>query len=881
MILSSYSLIYSVSNSSAKLPCYLVLNLKCFQMLPFYPQIDGYLSIVPAIACLFGLLIRLLFVLRNVLHRNVFFFLPDLNLPKKYLHGLKYAFFAVSIVVGMTTMANAQANCPCTLFHPTDAPDIPVINDGQSLEVGMKFKSTMNGYITGFRFFKGAGTTGTHIGHLWSSNGIKLAEASFLNETGFGWQQVLLNTPVAVIADTTYIVSYFSTSGQYPGSNNYFTNAVVNSPLRALANGEEGGNGVYIYSPTPAFPVSTYQSSNYWADVIFSDNNNPDLIPPVIENINAVPNINGSYTISWTTNELADSKVDHYYDADVSTVVVNNDNPGYVINHSITLSGLSPQTIYYFRIVSADQSNNSSTAPNPPATLNFTTPAPTCVQDRLTTDFNAGNISSGLFVSASQDGEIILKPGNLSTEFSSLPSATNWDNFTWATGGTSIVTAGKLLVNGSRYNTTPGATVFGPGSAIEFAAVFGMAGAQHIGFGSGTDATGTGGIYNGQDAWAMFSTGTGYPQLAARTFDGITTSDIVIPGDYIGTAHIYRIEWTVAGNFNYYIDGKLVYAENTLFISAPMRPAISDFTNDTIPLTVDWIHLSPYSTTPAIFTSRIFDATVLKDWGIATWTAEIPAGTSLALSQRQGNSPVPDASWTDFKSIAHTGEIVGGTSRYIQYRAVFSTSMTAFTPVLKDFGITCSASIKGPMPALSSFTVTKLGMNAQLQWATPWEQNNKGFEIQRSANDSLHWQTVAFVNGTGTNQTAANYEYLDKNLATGKFYYRIKQTDLAGNYKLSDNIAVVFGNILLLELRQNYPNPFNVSTTIRFFIPDAGRTQLLLYDQMGRLIRTLTDEIKNPGTYQVTMNKSGLSAGMYYYKLKTKDEEAIRKMIIQ
>jgi Secretion system C-terminal sorting domain len=253
----------------------------------------------------------------------------------------------------------------------------------------------------------------------------------------------------------------------------------------------------------------------------------------------------------------------------------------------------------------------------------------------------------------------------------------------------------------------------------------------------------------------------------------------------------------------------------------------------------------------------------------------------LALSQRQGNTPVPDAYWTDFKSIAHTGEIVGGTSRYIQYRALFSTSMAAFTPVLKDFGITCSASTKGPIPPLSSFTVTKLGMNAQLQWTTPWEQSNKGFEIQRSANDSLHWQTIAFVNGTGTNQTGASYEYLDKNLATGKFYYRIKQTDLAGNYKLSDNIAIVFGNVLLLELRQNYPNPFNGSTTIRFFIPDAGRTQLLLYDQMGRLIRTLTDEIKNTGTYQVTVNKSGLSAGMYYYKLKTKDEEAIRKMTIQ
>jgi hypothetical protein len=104
---------------------------------------------------------------------------------------------------------------------------------------------------------------------------------------------------------------------------------------------------------------------------------------------------------------------------------------------------------------------------------------------------------------------------------------------------------------------------------------------------------------------------------------------------------------------------------------------------------------------------------------------------------------------------------------------------------------------------------------------------------------------------------------------------------MVGNYKLSQDIPVVIGNLLLLELRQNYPNPFNGSTTILYYLPNTGRVQLVLFDQMGRVVRTLTDEVKAAGSYQVIVNKKGLSAGMYFYKLKTKDEEAIRKMTIQ
>ena len=134
----------------------------------------------------------------------------------------------------------------------------------------MRFRSTQNGFITGIRYYKGAGTTGTHIGHLWSNTGTLLATATFTSETASGWQQVLFSSPVAITAGVTYVASQFSPSGHYASTVSYFTQAVVNGPLRGLADGEDGINGLYKYSATSAFPTIGHQSSNYWVDVVFT-----------------------------------------------------------------------------------------------------------------------------------------------------------------------------------------------------------------------------------------------------------------------------------------------------------------------------------------------------------------------------------------------------------------------------------------------------------------------------------------------------------------------------------------------------------------------------------------------------------------------------------
>ena len=156
-----------------------------------------------------------------------------------------------------------------SIWSDSATPQRIELGDTSAVELGVKFQSDVEGFITGLRFYKGAATSGAHIGNLWTNGGTPLASVSFTNETASGWQEVALPVPVAITANTTYVASYHAPQGQYAVDDPYFAaGAVTNAPLRALADGEDGPNGVYRYGAS-GFPTSTWNSSNYWVDVVF------------------------------------------------------------------------------------------------------------------------------------------------------------------------------------------------------------------------------------------------------------------------------------------------------------------------------------------------------------------------------------------------------------------------------------------------------------------------------------------------------------------------------------------------------------------------------------------------------------------------------------
>jgi len=174
------------------------------------------------------------------------------------------------------TFTTAQAPlppglCPCSIWPDSTQPSVPSASETNSVNVGVKFTSDNSGWITGIRFYKGAANTGTHVGSLWSASGTLLGQVTFTGESTAGWQQANFSAPIAITAGTTYVASYLAPKGRYAATSGAFTSAGVdNPPLHALQTGVNGGNGVYLYKGTPAFPTSTFNASNYWVDVVFT-----------------------------------------------------------------------------------------------------------------------------------------------------------------------------------------------------------------------------------------------------------------------------------------------------------------------------------------------------------------------------------------------------------------------------------------------------------------------------------------------------------------------------------------------------------------------------------------------------------------------------------
>jgi hypothetical protein len=201
-----------------------------------------------------------------------------------------------------------SSSCPCSIWTPTATPANPALTDGQPIEVGLKFRSDIDGFVTAVRFYKGAANTGTHVGHLWSASGVLLAEATFTNESASGWQEVVLASPVAITANTTYVASYHADSGFFAFDNGFFSaSGVDRAPLHALQAGVDRANGVFLYGAS-GFPTAG-SANNYWVDVVLQTDLGPDTAPPVVLNVTPAANATNvalATTVRATFSEAID-----------------------------------------------------------------------------------------------------------------------------------------------------------------------------------------------------------------------------------------------------------------------------------------------------------------------------------------------------------------------------------------------------------------------------------------------------------------------------------------------------------------------------------------------------------------------------------------------
>lgn len=246
----------------------------------------------------------------------------------------------ISLLFGLLLQpAHSFADNTYSLWANTTTPTVVSDPDSSAVELGTKFKSDVSGHVSAIKFYKGTSNTGTHVGHLWDNNGNLLATVTFANETSSGWQVATLTSPVAITANTTYVVSYHAPNGHYAADESYFNSDYNNAPLHAPATSTSGGNGVYKYGAAGQFPTDTYNASNYWVDVVFQ----PDTTPTPTNTPTPTPNTRKAILVVTSESNqftkyypeiLKAEGLNEFDTADVSTVSASTLN-----NYDVVLLG--------------------------------------------------------------------------------------------------------------------------------------------------------------------------------------------------------------------------------------------------------------------------------------------------------------------------------------------------------------------------------------------------------------------------------------------------------------------------------------------------------------------------------------------------------------
>jgi len=142
--------------------------------------------------------------------------------------------------------------------------------------------------------------------------------------------------------------------------------------------------------------------------------------------------------------------------------------------------------------------------------------------------------------------------------------------------------------------------------------------------------------------------------------------------------------------------------------------------------------------------------------------------------------------------------------------------------------------------------------------------------------------TAAPNNTAGSNYKFVNWTENNVELTKNSSYTFIitANRNLVANFVDATSVEKESGIPKEYSLLQNYPNPFNPSTTVKYTIPKSEFVTLKIYNLLGREILTLVNEEELPGNYEVKLDGTNLSSGIYFYKLQTEDFTQTKKMIL-
>lgn len=171
-----------------------------------------------------------------------------------------------------------------------------------------------------------------------------------------------------------------------------------------------------------------------------------------------------------------------------------------------------------------------------------------------------------------------------------------------------------------------------------------------------------------------------------------------------------------------------------------------------------------------------------------------------------------------------------------------------------------------------------------VNWHTTFEEENVGFNLLRSLRKEGPYKKIN--TGLIERNRSGNYSFIDSTAEAGvKYFYKLQDMNKQGFTSDHGPISVEVSVPASFDLSQNYPNPFNPETSIRFQLPRAAQTQIVIYNIAGQEVRRLIDNQIKAGYHIVRWDgrdSNGLpvGSGIYYYRMVAGDYTSVRKMVL-
>ena len=185
---------------------------------------------------------------------------------------------------------------------------------------------------------------------------------------------------------------------------------------------------------------------------------------------------------------------------------------------------------------------------------------------------------------------------------------------------------------------------------------------------------------------------------------------------------------------------------------------------------------------------------------------------------------------------------------------------------------------------LTGFELKAMKDQICVKWQTGSQAENAKFILERKTKNS-DWHAIHEIPGAGTNSISMKYDYNDKEVKPGVTYsYRLLDLSYSGkldsSYALNARISdEILSRDIYFNLNKVYPNPFNPQVTISFNVITESDINLSIYSSNGDLVDIIGDKKYQSGSHILYWNPKGLSTGIYFLKINSKNQSDTYKLL--